>query len=284
MNRYQPAQQTLQLNEFRLFYQPPNDNNFYHVNFKMILEFSENWDYSYYDYDFFYEGLDANYYVTCKLLPPSLIISILNKEFYEIDFDLNDLKRKHTLTWGQKYNLELSLKQDLPFLQEKILKSDFSNTSIDQILIQSSQQANELRLFHQPPNDDFIYNVACKITLQNYNQNDYDDYDYEFFYQISNDIINTKHIKCKILSPPSVIGLLNKKIYGIDFDINDLKRKHVLAWYQKLNLELSLKRFFLQIPESEMGLKSNVRQTVSITDGQSYFDNTMLPRDDQSQF
>uniref|UniRef100_U9U382 Uncharacterized protein n=1 Tax=Rhizophagus irregularis (strain DAOM 181602 / DAOM 197198 / MUCL 43194) TaxID=747089 RepID=U9U382_RHIID len=269
MNRYQPAQQTLQLNEFRLFYQPPNDNNFYHVNFKMILEFSENWDYSYYDYDFFYEGLDANYYVTCKLLPPSLIISILNKEFYEIDFDLNDLKRKHTLTWGQKYNLELSLKQDLPFLQEKILKSDFSNTSIDQILIQSSQQANELRLFHQPPNDDFIYNVACKITLQNYNQNDYDDYDYEFFYQISNDIINTKHIKCKILSPPSVIGLLNKKIYGIDFDINDLKRKHVLAWYQKLNLELSLKRFFLQIPESEMGLKSNVRQTVSITDGQS---------------
>ncbi|CAB4388323.1 unnamed protein product [Rhizophagus irregularis] len=295
MNSYQQAQQTMQLNEFRLFYQPPNDINFYHVNFKMILGSSENWEYSDYDYDFFYQSLDASYYVTCKLLPPSLIINILNKEFYEIDFDVNDLKRKHTLTWGQKYNLELSLKQELPFLKEKILKSDFSNTSIDQILIQSSQQANELRLFHQPPNENYIYNVACKITLQDYNQNDDDDYDYEFFYQISNDIINTRHIKCKILSPPSVISILNKKIHGIYFDINDLKRKHVLAWYQKLNLELSLKQVFLQVPESEMGssgntissngnIESNVRQTVSPTDSQSYFDYTMLPRDDQSQF
>ncbi|PKY26445.1 hypothetical protein RhiirB3_389557 [Rhizophagus irregularis] len=187
---------------------------------------SENWEYSDYDYDFFYQSLDASYYVTCKLLPPSLIINILNKEFYEIDFDVNDLKRKHTLTWGQKYNLELSLKQELPFLKEKILK---------------------------------------------------------------------RHIKCKILSPPSVISILNKKIHGIYFDINDLKRKHVLAWYQKLNLELSLKQVFLQVPESEMGssgntissngnIESNVRQTVSPTDSQSYFDNTMSPRDDQSQF
>lgn len=176
-----------------------------------------------------------------------------------------------------------------------MITSDISNTSIDQIPIQSSQQAlqlNELRLFYQPPSDDYIYNVSCKITLQNYIQNDDFEYDYEFFDQNSNDFINTKHIKCKILSPPSVISLLNKKIYGIDFDINDLKCKHAFSWYQKLNLELSLKQFFLQIPENEMGpggntissngnIESNERQAVSITDSQNHFDNTMS-RDDQS--
>ncbi|PKK66919.1 hypothetical protein RhiirC2_784185 [Rhizophagus irregularis] len=263
----------------------------------MFLKLSENWEYDYYDYEFFYQSLDANFYVTCKLLPPSLIIDILNKEIYGINFDINDLKRKNILTWNQKFNLELNLKQVLPILQDKILKSDSSNTSIDQIPIQSLQQtlqSNELRLFYQPSNDDYIYNVTCKITLQNYNQNnDDEDYDYEFFYQVSNDIINTKHVKCKILSPPLVINILNKKIYGIDFDINELKRKYTLAWHQKLNLELSLKQFFLQTSENEMrsggniissygNIESNVRQTISIIDSQSYFDNIMS-RDDQSQ-
>ena len=88
---------------------------------------------------------------------------------------------------------------------------------------------NELKLFYQPPNDVNHYHVTCKITSQDYrpNYDDYD-YDYEFFYQNSNDIINTKHITCKFLPPSLIISILNKKIYGINFDMNDLKCKHTL--------------------------------------------------------
>ncbi|GES85877.1 hypothetical protein GLOIN_2v1836766 [Rhizophagus clarus] len=247
----------------------------------MILNLSENWEDDYYDYDFFYENLDGSYYITCKLLQPSLIIDILNKEIYGIDFNVNDLKHKHTLTLNQKLNLELSIKQTLPSLQEKILKRDFSSTPIDQIL---TPQSNELKLFYQPPNDGYIYNVAYKITLQDSHQNDDNDYDYEFFYQISDDIINTKHVTCKILLPSSIINILNKKIYGIDFDITDLKCKHALAWHQKLNLKLNLKQFFLQIPEGIMrsngntissreNIGNNATQTVPVIDIQNFFDN-----------
>jgi hypothetical protein len=120
----QPLQQISQLNE--LFFQLSNDDNFYHVTFKPILQLSENGILQLpenlennYDYEFFY---DASYHVTCKLLPPSLIIGILNKEIYGIDFDINDLKCKYNLTLNQKKNLYLSLNQVLPFLQEQILR------------------------------------------------------------------------------------------------------------------------------------------------------------------
>ncbi|PKY48104.1 hypothetical protein RhiirA4_421919 [Rhizophagus irregularis] len=191
----------------QLFYQPPNDNNFYHITFKPILQISENGILQLsenlednYDYEFFYDA--NNYHVTCKLFPRSLIIDILNKEIYGIDFNVNDLRHKHTLTLKQKINLEKSLIQEFPFLQEQILKSDFKNTSIDQILTpQQALQLNELRLFYQPPGDINIYNVTCKIILQDYHQNDDDNYDYEFFYQIPDDI---RHVTCKFL-PPSLI-------------------------------------------------------------------------------
>jgi|SRR6266542_4663652 len=121
MQKCQPAQ-VLRLDEFNLFYQPPNDNNFYHVTFKMILQLSENWGNDY-DFEFFHQSSDASlYYVTCKLLSHPLIISILNKEFYEIDFDVNDLKRKNTLTLDQKLNLKQSIKKVFPFLREQNLK------------------------------------------------------------------------------------------------------------------------------------------------------------------
>ncbi|GBC07468.1 hypothetical protein RclHR1_00750002 [Rhizophagus clarus] len=233
----QPMQNS-QLNEFRLFYQPPNDDNFYHVTFKMILQLSENY-YDDYDYEFFYQGSDANYYVTCKLLPHPLIVNILNKEIYGIDFDVNDLKRKYTLTWNQKLNLEQSLKRVLSFLQEKFLKSYFPNTLPTQQVLYFNNG-----LFYQPSNDINIYHITCKITLQDQGE---DDFDYEFFYKISNDDI--RHITCKILPPSLILNILNKKIYGIDFDVNDLKRRHTLTLQQKLNLELSLTKLFLYIPE-----------------------------------
>ncbi|CAB5203388.1 hypothetical protein RhiirA5_373992 [Rhizophagus irregularis] len=235
--------------EFGLFYQPPNDDNFYHAIFKSILQHSENLEDDY-DYEFFYGG----YYVTCKLFPRSLIIDILNKEIYGIDFDVNNLKCKHALTLKQKINLEQSL---IPFLQGKVLKRDFSSTSVDQFL---TTQPNELGLFYQPQNDINIYNVNCKITLQDYHQNDDDNYDYEFFYEISNDM---RHVTCKFLPPSLVISILNKKIYGIDFDVNDLKRKHKLTLQQKLNLEQNLKKLFLYNPEREMRSDSDGNSTIS---------------------
>jgi hypothetical protein len=69
------------MNEFGLFYQPPNDNNFYHIICKMFLQQNSDNTASLeddYDYEFFYQTSNANYHVTCKLLSHSLIINILN--------------------------------------------------------------------------------------------------------------------------------------------------------------------------------------------------------------
>jgi hypothetical protein len=103
--------QSTQVFQLKLFYQPPNDNSFYHITLQ-----NYPWEIDY-DYDFSYQG----YHVACKLLPHPLIINILNKEIYGRDFDATDLKRKNALTWEQKLNLELNLKQDIPFLQDQIL-------------------------------------------------------------------------------------------------------------------------------------------------------------------
>jgi hypothetical protein len=105
------SNQVLQLNELRLFFQAPNDDNFYHVTCKMILQDSVSWNDDNYDYEFFFQS----YHVTCKLLSHSSILNILNKEIYGRDFNLNDLKQKNLLlTSRQKLNLEISLKQILP--------------------------------------------------------------------------------------------------------------------------------------------------------------------------
>jgi hypothetical protein len=116
-----------QLYVFRFFYQQPNDNNFYHITCKMFLHHQNSENFvsleDEYDYEFFYQSsTNTNYHVTCKLLSNTLIVDILNKEFYGIDFDTNELKRKYTLTRDQKISLEISLKNDLLFLQDQIFK------------------------------------------------------------------------------------------------------------------------------------------------------------------
>ncbi|RIA96711.1 hypothetical protein C1645_754281 [Glomus cerebriforme] len=312
----QNSQSTQQVfNEFRFFYQPPDDNNFYHVTCKVLHNYVQNpetWEDDY-DCEFLYQSSNAKYRVTCKLLSHSLVINILNKEFYERDFDINDLKRKYILTWHQKYNLELSLKQALPFLQDQILKSethvafnsetatisqrnmniDASNQVITQATAfqptqsyQSTQQ--ELRLFYQPPNDNNFYHVTCKMNYVQSSENivswEYD-YDYEFS--------DTIYVTCKLLSHSLIVNLLNKEIYGRDFDVNDLKRKYVLTWNQQLNLKLNLERVLpFYIPVNLVGqmgsdsnentsqfhdnIESDTIQTISTIDKQSYFDNAMF--------
>jgi hypothetical protein len=142
---------------------------------------------------------------------------------------------------------------------------------------QSSTQLNEFRSFYQPSNDNNFYHVTCRLVY--YHQNsaslDDDNYDYEFFFQ-------SYHITCKLISNSLILDILNKEIYGMDFDVNNLKRKNLLTSHQKLNLELSLKRdilFYLCIPEREMRsdsdgntstLHDNTAQLVSIVDSQNY--------------
>ncbi|CAB4392172.1 unnamed protein product [Rhizophagus irregularis] len=117
----QPIQD--QLVELSLFYQPQNDNNIYHITCRKFLQdhlqgtgnsafLDDN-----YDYEFFLESLDDSttiFHVTCKLLPNSLILNILNKEIYGFDFDVTELRRRNSLTLHQKLNLERNLKQTLP--------------------------------------------------------------------------------------------------------------------------------------------------------------------------
>jgi hypothetical protein len=106
----------LESNELRLFYRVPNEDNIYHVTCKMILQYSDNLvsledDY---DYEFISDDSEMMFQVTCKLLPHSLIVKILNKEFYGINFDVTELKCRYLLTLNQKLNLESNLKQILP--------------------------------------------------------------------------------------------------------------------------------------------------------------------------
>jgi hypothetical protein len=104
--------QALRFTRYRLFYQPPDDINFYHVTCEMVFQ-SENsisCDDDIFDYEFFFE----NYHVKCKLLSHYLIVNMLNKEVYNRDFDANELRRTHLLTTYQKLNLEINLKEVLP--------------------------------------------------------------------------------------------------------------------------------------------------------------------------
>ncbi|CAB5128862.1 unnamed protein product [Rhizophagus irregularis] len=268
-------EQISKLNEFRFFYLQPNDNNFYHITCKMVLQFQNLENLisleDEYDYEFFYQNSNASYHVTCKLLSNTLIVDILNKEFYGIDFNTNDLKRKYTLTRDQKIDLEMSLKNALPSLQDRIFESD----SRVAFTLEAYTISNDIKLFYQPPHDDNFYHVTCEMVLQRM----YDeDYDYEFFYLDPN---TGYHVACKIMSHHLIVNLLNKKIYGVDF-LDDLKRECniLLTSHKKFNLELNLKQvlpFYLYIPERQMRLNSgenattflegiNTPQTVSIID------------------
>ncbi|GBC06059.1 hypothetical protein RclHR1_00660013 [Rhizophagus clarus] len=248
------------MDEFGLFYQPPNDNNFYHIICKTFILPQNSEDIvsleDEHDYEFFYQDSNANYHVTCKLLSHTLIMDILNKEIYGVDYDVNELKRKYILHLNQKLNLESNLKGFLPFIQDQIFNSDprvaeASTISQGNMNINTSvstqatanqptqyywsiSQVNELGLFYQPPNDNIFYHVNCKPILHDTQVYDYD-YDHEFFH------LARYHVTCKSLAHSSIVNILNKEIYGRDFDTADLKREHINL-YQKFNLELNLKK------------------------------------------
>ncbi|RIA96183.1 hypothetical protein C1645_755665 [Glomus cerebriforme] len=252
--------------KFKLFYYTTNDGHIYHITCKMILENSVSEEEDDYNYEFFFQCLNTKYHITCKLLPSPLIVNILNKKIYGMDFDVNDLKFKYSLLLlRQKLNLDQGLKKILPWHlsqhpisgNELRLDSNENLNSFDEnnIMVtraystvnnndmQNRDVLNKLELIYQTPNDENFYNVTCKDYQESENSNSYDDdYDYEFFFQCSNDSTTIFHVACKFLPHFLIVSILNKEIYGIDFDVNDLKRKYSLALHQKLNLEENLKQ------------------------------------------
>ncbi|GBC06058.1 hypothetical protein RclHR1_00660012 [Rhizophagus clarus] len=133
-------------------------------------------------------------------------------------------------------------------------------------------QFTGFRLFYQPPNDINFYHVTCEMVFQSENSVscDEDVFDYEFFFQ-------NYHIKCKLLSHYLVVNMLNKEVYNRNFDANELRSKHLLTSYQKLNLELNLREvlpFYLHVPNGNTG--SNMIQMNSTFNNQSYLNNNMI--------
>ncbi|GBB85096.1 hypothetical protein RclHR1_11680001 [Rhizophagus clarus] len=119
--------QVLQMNEcIRFFHYTPDDNNFYHITCHIISRdsaFSDDHDD---DHGFFYNDSEINYYIKCKLFSRPLIITILNREIYGIDNEVNNLEGKNSLSLNQKLSLEQDLKQILPlyFMKNYILKRE----------------------------------------------------------------------------------------------------------------------------------------------------------------
>ncbi|PKY46916.1 hypothetical protein RhiirA4_521113 [Rhizophagus irregularis] len=105
----------MQMNECKFFHYATNDDKFYHITCQIILQGSVSSDDHNYDHGFFYNiNSTTNYYVTCKILPHSLIVNILNKKIYGIDISMNNLGREESLSLNQKLDLEQDLKQILP--------------------------------------------------------------------------------------------------------------------------------------------------------------------------
>ena len=81
------------MSQCKFYHYTPDDDNFYYVTCKIILQdaVSDDRYYDYkYDHRFFYQhhSTGINYHVTCKVLPHFLILKLLNR----IDFDINNLE------------------------------------------------------------------------------------------------------------------------------------------------------------------------------------------------
>ncbi|CAG8604228.1 uncharacterized protein OCT59_010639 [Rhizophagus irregularis] len=146
---------------------------------------------------------------------------------------------------------------------------------------QSNIQMNECNFFHYAPNYDKFYHITYRTLLQGFDSFDDYNYDHGFFYNINP--ISNYYVMCKILPHSLVANMLNKKIYGIDIGINNLKRKELLSLNQRLDLEQDLKRILpfhlTQNHTSNKEIRMNSSyvhntQTISITDNHTNFDNS----------
>src|SRR5688572_19114216 len=83
----------------------------------------------------------------------------------------------------------------------------------------------EHRFFHYNPDDNKFYHITCKKILQGSVPLDDHDYDHGFFYQYSNNSAVNYCVTCELFSHFLIVNILNRKIYGVDLGINDLKQK-----------------------------------------------------------
>ncbi|GBB85097.1 hypothetical protein RclHR1_11680002 [Rhizophagus clarus] len=155
------------------------------------------------------------------------------------------------------------------------------NISISQVL-----HMNEcIKFFHYTLDDDNFYHITCHTLSQDSVFSDDHNYDHGFFYYDSE---IDYYIECKLFSHPLIINILNKEIYGIDNEINNLDEKKSLTLNQKLNLERDLKQILPFHFMKNHILKRKLRpspnknvnpfhghniEQVSLTDGQNNFDN-----------
>src|SRR3954453_9800138 len=105
---------------------------------------------------------------------------------------------------------------------------------------------NECKFFRKLVNGKFCHITCRAISQDNASLDDhnYEHYEHVFFYQ------GIYFVTCELLSPSLIVNILNRKVYGMDLDVNNLKQKESLSLIQKLSLEQDLKQvlpFYLEI-------------------------------------
>ncbi|RGB36325.1 hypothetical protein C1646_758224 [Rhizophagus diaphanus] len=115
----------------------------------------------------------------------------------------------------------------------------------------------ECRLFYQLQYDNNIYYAICRKVQFNGSECSIltdNNYDYEFIFQSLNDSLITFHVTFKLLSRSLFVNILNKKIYGMDFNVTDSKSK--LTLNQKLSLRQTLQQilpsYFSHMSDNEI--------------------------------
>ncbi|RGB30924.1 hypothetical protein C1646_671302 [Rhizophagus diaphanus] len=131
------------------------------------------------------------------------------------------------------------------------------------------QQYNaSMGFFHYIPYDDCFYHITYQTVPRDIVFSDDHDCDHGFFYYDSE--INY-YIKCKLFSHSLIVSVLNRELYGIYSESNNLEQKNPLSLNQKLNLEQVLKQFlplyFMNNPIIERRMKTSSNKNMnSMTD------------------
>ncbi|CAG8527311.1 17402_t:CDS:1 [Funneliformis caledonium] len=123
-----------------------------------------------YDHQFFYQFDGENYSVSCVLYSQSLIASILNKEMFGIDIDVNNVnnsrRNRLSLSLHQKLRLENNLKQVLP--------SHLSKNHIPENEMRSNSDGNmndDVHNSNNYPHQNFCQHCASNIETNSFHGN-----------------------------------------------------------------------------------------------------------------
>src|ERR1043165_1551410 len=169
------------------------------------------------------------------------------------------------------------------FNNQNIYPSTFSNSQLDTTFNISSSTSDvqhntvvlssatrsqetvgltEYSFFYNPPNDLYIYNIACKETpisfelvsqlldndINNSTQNYVHSNNLHEFYFLKPDEKKCYKITCELIPHSSVVRFLNKNAYDIEVKQNGLPQQYVdFSRELRGNLEFYLRQFFSQL-------------------------------------